>query len=114
MRCHDARAIAEGMLVDPARMRANLDASGGLIVAEAVMMGLAPKLGREAAHHVVKRACDRALAERLTLAQSLAQESAVTAQFDGSEIAALVDPAHYLGSSAIFIDRVVAQVRALV
>ncbi len=41
-----ARFIAEGLVVDPARMRRNLDATGGLIVSEAVMMGLAPVLGR--------------------------------------------------------------------
>jgi hypothetical protein len=66
-----ARAIAEGMVVDTARMRANLDLTGGLIVAEAVMMGLAPVLGREAAHHVVKDGCDLALAERIPLAAAL-------------------------------------------
>ena len=58
-----AGAIAEGMVVDAARMRRNLDLTGGLIVAEAVMMGLAPHLGRGEAHHVVKHACDVALAE---------------------------------------------------
>ena len=56
-----ARAIAEGMVVDAARMRRNLDLTHGLIVAEAVMMGLAPQLGRGEAHHVVKHACDEAL-----------------------------------------------------
>ena len=59
-----ASAIAEGMVVDAARMRRNLDMTGGLIVAEAVMMGLAPHLGRGEAHHVVKHACDVALAEK--------------------------------------------------
>ncbi len=108
-----ARAIAEGMVVDPARMRANLDASGGLIVAEAVMMGLAPVLGREAAHHVVKHACDAALADRITLAEALGRESAVTAVLDTAGIAKLVDPARYLGSTAVFIARVVEQARAL-
>jgi 3-carboxy-cis,cis-muconate cycloisomerase len=62
-----ARAIAEGMVVDPARMRANLDLTQGMLVAEAVMMGLAPKLGRGEAHHVVKRACDAVLSEGISL-----------------------------------------------
>ena len=104
-----ARAIAEGMVVDTAKMRANLDLTGGLIVAEAVMMGLAPLLGREAAHHVVKHACDRALADGITLATALAHESAVTARLDAGAIARLVDPALYLGSTAAFIDRVLAR-----
>ncbi len=59
-----AGAIAEGMVIDERRMRRNLDLTGGLIVAEAVMMGLAPHIGRGEAHHVVKHACDIALAER--------------------------------------------------
>src|SRR5207245_7776634 len=41
-----ARLMLEGLTVDAERMRANLDMTKGLIVAEAVMMGLAPKLGR--------------------------------------------------------------------
>ena len=69
-----ARAIAEGMVVDAARMRRNLDLTHGLIVAEAVMMGLAPHLGRGEAHHVVKHACDVALAEGMPLADALARE----------------------------------------
>jgi 3-carboxy-cis,cis-muconate cycloisomerase len=101
-----ARAIAEGMVVDPARMRANLDASGGLIVAEAVMMGLAPVLGREEAHHVVKHACDAAIAERITLAAALGRAAEVTARLSPSEIEALVEPSAYLGVTQAFISRV--------
>jgi 3-carboxy-cis,cis-muconate cycloisomerase len=106
-----ARAIAEGMVVDAARMRRNLDATGGLIMAEAVMMGLAPRLGREVAHHVVKHACDQALADSVPLAEALLREPAVTALLDRAAIERLTDPANYLGSSADFIDRVLAKVR---
>lgn len=100
------RAIAEGMVVDAPRMLANLNITGGLIVSEAVMMGLAPHLGREEAHHVVKHACDVALAERITLTAALAREAKVTARMDGPAIARLTDPANYLGATQAFIDRV--------
>ncbi len=103
-----ARAIAEGMVVDTGRMRQNLDLTGGLIVAEAVMMGLAPVLGREDAHHAVKHACDRALAERITLAAALAHEPEVTSRLDADAIARLTDPAAYLGSTQVFINQVLA------
>ncbi len=106
-----ARTIAEGMVVDAARMGRNLDATGGAIVAEAVMMGLAPALGREAAHHAVKHACDVALAERIPLASALGREATVTSRLDGAAIARLTDPARYLGSSDAFIDRVLARAR---
>ena len=106
-----ARTIAEGMVVDAERMRANLDLTGGLIISEAVMMGLAPALGREEAPHVVKHACDVALGERITLAAALAREPLVTARLDAAAIARLTDPAHYLGATQRFIDRVLAAAR---
>jgi 3-carboxy-cis,cis-muconate cycloisomerase len=107
-----ARAIAEGLVVDPARMRRNLDATHGLIVAEAVMMGLAPHLGREAAHHVVKHACDVALQSGGDLADALLQDAAVTQKLDRAAILRLTDPANYLGSADAFIDRVLADLTA--
>jgi 3-carboxy-cis,cis-muconate cycloisomerase len=103
-----ARSIAEGMVVDPERMRGNLNLTHGLIVAEAVMMGLAPHLGREAAHHVVKHACDVALTERLPLADALGRDPAVSARLDRAAIDRLTDPASYLGSANAFVDRVLA------
>jgi 3-carboxy-cis,cis-muconate cycloisomerase len=103
-----ARAIAEGMVVDAERMRRNLDLTHGLIVAEAVMMGLAPHLGRGEAHHVVKHACDVALAERISLTEALARDAAVSSRLDRAAIERLTDPASYLGSAGAFVDRVVA------
>ena len=103
-----ARTIAEGLTVDAARMRRNLDHTGGLIVAEAVMMGLAPMLGRGEAHHVVKHACDVALTESIPLAQALARAPEVATKLDAAAIARLTDPAGYLGSAQAFIDRVIA------
>ena len=106
-----ARVIAEGIVVDAGRMRRNLDLTGGLIVAEAVMMGLAPVLGRGEAHHVVKHACDIALAERIPLAAALARAPEVAGRLDAATLARLTDPAAYLGSAEAFIDRVLAAAR---
>jgi len=108
-----ARSIAEGMVVDAARMRRNLDLTHGLIVAEAVMMGLAPHLGRGEAHHVVKHACDVALVEGIGLADALAREQPVTAKLDRAAIEHLTDPARYLGSADAFIDRMLTEARAV-
>jgi 3-carboxy-cis,cis-muconate cycloisomerase len=101
------RTIAEGMVVDAARMRANLDITNGLIVSEAVMMGLAPMLGRGEAHHVVKHACDLALAENIPLAEALARDPAVSSRLDRRAIERMIDPNNYLGSTQAFIDRVI-------
>jgi 3-carboxy-cis,cis-muconate cycloisomerase len=105
-----ARLIAEGMTVDATRMRRNLAATGGLIMAEAVMMGLAPVLGRGAAHDAVHHACDVALAEGIPLAEALGREAAVAAALTPDRIAAITDPASYLGSAGAFVDRVLAKV----
>jgi 3-carboxy-cis,cis-muconate cycloisomerase len=102
------RAIAEGLVVDARRMRRNLDLTNGLIVAEAVMMGLAPMLGRGEAHHVVKHACDVALTEGVALADALGRDPAVAERLDRTAIERLTDPAGYLGSAQGFIDRVLA------
>jgi 3-carboxy-cis,cis-muconate cycloisomerase len=101
-------AIAEGMVVDAERMRANLNITRGLIVSEAVMMGLAPVLGRGEAHHVVKHACDVALTRNIPLADALLEDSAVAGRLDRAAIDRMTDPANYLGSTQAFIDRVIA------
>jgi 3-carboxy-cis,cis-muconate cycloisomerase len=107
------RAIAEGMVVDTERMRGNLDLTHGLIVAEAVMMGLAPHLGRGEAHHIVKHACDVALTERLPLTDALERDPAVASRFDRAAIERMTDPASYLGSADAFVGRVLAASAAI-
>ncbi len=105
-------ALARGLTVDAERMRRTLATQQGLIMAEAVMMALAPKLGRGAAHHAVQHACARALDERRPLVEVLADDAAVTAQFDREALERLTDPARYLGEAVAVVDRVLARVAA--
>ena len=72
------------------------------------MMGLAPMIGRGEAHHVVKHACDVALTEKVSLADALERDPAVSSRLDRAAIDGLIDPANYLGSTQGFIDRVIA------
>ena len=104
-----ARFIAEGMVVDTARMRRNIDATGGLIMSEALMMGLAPQIGRGEAHHAVNHACDVALATGITLAEALRAEPTLNGRIDDAMIATLTEPAGYLGAAGAFCDRVLAR-----
>ncbi|WP_424812776.1 3-carboxy-cis,cis-muconate cycloisomerase [Roseococcus sp. YIM B11640] len=106
-----ARFLAEGLVVDPARMLKNLASTGGLIAAEQVMMELAPVLGRGEAHHVVNHACDVAIAEGIPLAQALEREQEVTARVDRARIAAMCNPENYLGSALRFVDQVLERLR---
>jgi 3-carboxy-cis,cis-muconate cycloisomerase len=94
-----AREALEGLEVRPDAMRRVLDASGGLIVAEAVMMGLAPRIGRQVAHDVVYDCCREALSGAASFADALKADERVTAHLAPDDIDRLVDPANYLGAA---------------
>jgi 3-carboxy-cis,cis-muconate cycloisomerase len=100
--------LAEGMEIDAARMRVNLDATDGLIMAEAVTMALARKIGKNAARHLVEGAVRQAVAGRRNLREVLIGDPAVTAHLDATAIAALFDPMAYQGVSQDLIDRLLA------
>ena len=100
--------IAEGLEVDTERMRTNLDATCGLIMAEAVTMALAEKIGKSDAHHLVEAASKKAVAEKKHLRDILAQDSKVTAQLGRDRLAGLFEPMAYQGSSQALIDRLLA------
>ncbi len=105
---HQAKFALGGLIVDEAQMRRNLGLSRGLIVAEAVMMALAPHTGRQAAHDLVYAACRVVNEHGGTLAEALAAVPEVTAHFDRAAIDRLTDPANYLGAAPQMVDRVLA------
>ncbi len=106
---HQAKFALGGLIVDTDQMRRNLGISRGLIVAEAVMMGLAPAIGRQQAHDVVYDACRTVNEKGGTLAEALAALPAVTAHFDRAAIDRLTDPANYLGLSPQMVDRALTE-----
>ena len=101
----------EGIRLDPQRMRANIDATRGLVMAEAVMMALAEKIGRLEAHDLVEAACHRAVAEGAHLKDVLAKDPAVAAELDAGQLARLFAPEAYLGVAESFVQRVLAAYR---
>jgi 3-carboxy-cis,cis-muconate cycloisomerase len=105
---HHAREMLEGLVVDPERMRRNLDLTQGMITAEAVMMALAPHVGREEAHHLVAAACNQAIGSGRHLREELLAEPQITAHLAAERLDALLDPDNYTGLAAEFVDRVVA------
>jgi 3-carboxy-cis,cis-muconate cycloisomerase len=93
------RWILEGLEVDTARMRANVDMTRGAIMAEAVMMDMARHWGHEQAHRIVARASVRAVADGIGLDAALALDPDVSGLYSFEELAWLVgDPGAYLGS----------------
>jgi 3-carboxy-cis,cis-muconate cycloisomerase len=101
--------LLEGLEVKPERMRANLDATGGLLMAEAVQMALAPALGRLVAHDRIEAACRKAVAEGRALIDVLSGDGEITRHAPREKLAELLDPAGYLGAAGIFVDGVLAR-----
>jgi len=108
-----ALLVAEGLEVDSARMAQNLDLTQGLVLAEAVSIALAQRLGRERAHHLLEQCCKRAVAEQRHLRAVLGDEPQVTAELSAVDLDRLLDPAHYLGQAQAWVERAVAEHFAL-
>ncbi|MCK9817761.1 3-carboxy-cis,cis-muconate cycloisomerase [Pseudomonas chlororaphis] len=108
-----ALLVAEGLEVDAERMLRNLDLTQGLVLAEAVSIALAQRLGRETAHHLLEQCCKRAVAEQRHLRAVLGDDPHVTAELSAAELDRLLDPAHYLGQAHTWVERAVAEHFAL-
>ena len=105
------RFVLEGLEVDPAAMRRNLDITHGLVMSEAVMMGLGPYIGREYAHDLVYDICRVAVEKRRPLVDLLAEHPEINKHLDRAALERLCDPANYLGQSGVMVDRVLATLR---
>jgi 3-carboxy-cis,cis-muconate cycloisomerase len=99
--------IAEELKVDAARMQKNMEATLGLPLSEAVSIALASKVGRTAAHDLLRRAAGQATNENRRLADVLKQMPEVKAHLGDAEIDKLLDARNYLGSAQRFIASVV-------
>src|SRR5215469_12414829 len=105
--------LTGGLVVDPARMRANLDATGGLPLAERVAGLLVPALGRAQAHDLVARASAHAVAVGVTLREALLGVPELAGWLDGAgitleQVDSALDPAGYLGAAGQFTDAALA------
>lgn len=108
-----ALLITEGLEVDAERMAQNLDLTQGLVLAEAVSIVLAQRIGRDKAHHLLELCCKRAVAEQRHLRAVLGDEPQVTAELSGAELDQLMNPAHYLGQAQTWVERALAEHFAL-
>jgi len=105
------RIMVEGLEVDVARMRENLDMTHGTIVSEAVMMGLGPYLGRQRAHDLVYDICREVALTGVPLIDLLARNPEISRHLGRAELERMVDPANYLGLAGDMVDRVLASER---
>jgi 3-carboxy-cis,cis-muconate cycloisomerase len=105
------RFVLDGLEVDEAQMRANIDMTGGLVMSEAVMMGLGNHIGREYAHDLVYDICRVAVKEKRPLLDLLCEHPEINKHLDRAALAKLCDPANYLGQSGVMVDRVLSKLR---
>lgn len=103
-----AVGLIDGLTVDAARMRSNLEMTRGLILAEAVTMALGEAMGRLAAHARVAEASRRAIADQRPLRDLLAEDAEIVAALGLDGLDRLFDPLNYIGSAGHFIDRALA------
>jgi 3-carboxy-cis,cis-muconate cycloisomerase len=106
-------ALFDGLQVFPDRMRENLDLSGGLIMAEALMLELGRQIGRQRAHDAVYEAAQASVTESRPFREMLARDPHVSAGLTPAQVEALLDPARYTGLCREFAERGAAQARAL-
>ncbi|MFC5498669.1 adenylosuccinate lyase family protein [Caenimonas terrae] len=100
--------ILAGLEVDAERMRANIDMTNGLVMSEAVMMGLGPFIGREYAHDLVYDLCREAIAGRRQLVDVLAAHPEIGKHVTRAQLEGFCDPANSLGQAGVMVDRVLA------
>lgn len=106
--CDRLADLLEGVTVDAERMRRNLDATRGLVMAEAVQTLLAKTVGKAEAHRIVEAACRRAIEVGCSLRETLAEDGVLA----GAALDEAMDPTRYLGAAGAFVDRVAARARA--
>lgn len=105
----EARALAEGLMVDAGRMRANLDLTRGLLFADACAARLAGSLGAGTAHALVERAAGQVRdgAASLRLALEAMPDCA------GMDLAPAFDPTPSLAAAARATDLALAEMARL-
>ena len=100
------RFLVEGLQVNEKKMRENLDITKGLIMSEAVMMGLGAEMGRNKAHDVVYDICREVVKTGRPLIDLLAEDKEIRKHADRKKLEKMVDPANYLGVAGEMVDRV--------
>jgi 3-carboxy-cis,cis-muconate cycloisomerase len=101
--------MVAGLEVDAKKMRANLDLTLGMVVSEAVMMGLGPHLGRQRAHDLVYDICRKVATTGEPLVDLLAKDTDISKHLTRAELEKMCDPAGYLGLAGEMVDRVLAR-----
>lgn len=107
------REAVGGLQIDAARMQANLDQAGGLLMAESLTMALAPQLGRPAAQRLVQAVCEQVISSGSSLRQVALMDAGVQAVLEPEAIERALDPRSYLGSADTWMNRALEAYRQI-
>ena len=100
------RFVVEGLQVNEKRMRDNIGITKGLLMSEAVMMGLGAAIGRNRAHDVVYDICREVVKTSRPLVDLLAENKEISKHANRKQLEKMVDPTNYLGVAGEMVDRV--------
>ena len=105
--------VLQGMEVNTDNMQRNIECTHGLVMAEAVMMALAPHMGRLNAHHMVEAACKKSVAEHTHLKDVISNIEDVKQYFNASQLDEIFKPESYLGNIQDQIDAVLQEAKGV-
>lgn len=106
--------VFEGLVVYPERMKANLEATKGLVFTEAIVGRLVDKgLGRQEAHELLRSAAMRALERNVHLKSVLGDERAVTSRLSAHDLDAAFEPRGHIGVAPLIVDEIVNRLSRL-
>jgi 3-carboxy-cis,cis-muconate cycloisomerase len=103
--------ILAGLEVDAAQMLKNIDMTNGLVMSEAVMMGLGPYIGREYAHDLVYDICREAIKQKRHLLDLLAEHPEINKHVTREQLAGFCNPMNNLGQAGVMVDRVLNSIK---
>ena len=100
-----AKYLLEGLEISPDNMKKNINQTKGLIVAEAVMMALAPHIGRQVAHDSVYDCCRKSIKNNIPFIDTLLSENDISKIFNKNELLDIINPKNYLGAAPAMASR---------
>jgi adenylosuccinate lyase len=103
-----AKSLLENLVVKKDAMRRNLESSNGMIMAEALMLGLSKKTGKkQTAHAIVHQAAMEAFEKGIPFDKYILECPSIRDHLTKEEIQGLLKPENYLGLNDMCIDRVI-------
>ena len=102
---NSAKYLLEGLEVSPEKMKDNIYKTNGLIVAESVMMALAPKMGRQIAHDLVYDCCRESIKKNISFIDTLLKNKEISNSFNEKDLLKIIDPSNYLGAAPTMAQR---------